>query len=138
MNAHFYVENILEEHVMPFALSIENNFILMQDNARRHVARELLDYLRFVNIPTIDWVPPVRCTKTYTHTDRLVDSKDLAADAFAEYSSSVYADNPFTYNTSKVDETLFQHLLDINETIKTDFITQEDYKLAIKKLNQKD
>lgn len=57
MNAHFYVENILEEHVIPFAPFVRDTFIFMQDNARPHVAREVLDYLRFVNIPIMDWPP---------------------------------------------------------------------------------
>lgn len=57
MNADFYVENILEEHVMPFAPFVGDNFIFMQDNARPHVARQVMDYLQFVNIEAMGWPP---------------------------------------------------------------------------------
>ncbi|ENN80289.1 hypothetical protein YQE_03282, partial [Dendroctonus ponderosae] len=58
MNSHFSLENVLEEHVMPFAPFIGNNFLFIQD-ARPHVAREVevLNYLRSVNIPTMNWPP---------------------------------------------------------------------------------
>lgn len=55
MNAHFYVKNIVEEHVMPFAPFAGDNSIFIQHNARPHVAKEVLEYFRFANILTMDW-----------------------------------------------------------------------------------
>lgn len=52
MSAHFYAENIVEEGMMRF---VENNFIFMQDNLRSHVTKEVLDYLRFVITPNLNW-----------------------------------------------------------------------------------
>lgn len=37
-NADYYLENIVVEHVMPFALFVGCYFILMQDNARSDTA----------------------------------------------------------------------------------------------------
>lgn len=37
--------------VMPFAPFVGDNFIFMQDIARPHVARDVLDYPRFVDWP---------------------------------------------------------------------------------------
>lgn len=55
LTAHRYIEEILAEHVVPFAGFIGDNFLFMQDNARPHTARITMDYLRSVNIPVMDW-----------------------------------------------------------------------------------
>lgn len=39
MNADYYLENIIVEHVMPFVPFLGPNCLFMQDNARPHVAR---------------------------------------------------------------------------------------------------
>lgn len=52
-----YITDILSEHVVPFAPYIGNDFYLMHDNARPHVARIVNDYLREVDIETLDWPP---------------------------------------------------------------------------------
>lgn len=57
MNAQFYLENIIQDHVMPFAPFIGDHFIFMQDNARPHIARPVLDYLHEINIQVMDWPP---------------------------------------------------------------------------------
>ncbi|XP_072376142.1 uncharacterized protein [Diabrotica undecimpunctata] len=48
LNAHRYITEILDEHVMPFAGFIGENFIFMQENARPHVAA----------VVVVLWVPP--------------------------------------------------------------------------------
>lgn len=50
-----YVENILTDHVVPFAPLIGENFVLMQDNARPHTGRCVREFLEEVNIQTMDW-----------------------------------------------------------------------------------
>lgn len=55
MNAEFYVENILQEHVMPYAPFIGPDFVFMQDNARPHVARVCIEYLNEVRIEVMNW-----------------------------------------------------------------------------------
>ena len=48
MNADKYIRNILEEHVVPFAPYIGENFIFMDDNAKPHRARFVQEYLEVV------------------------------------------------------------------------------------------
>ncbi|EFN77123.1 Transposable element Tcb2 transposase, partial [Harpegnathos saltator] len=50
MNTDVYVEEVLIPHVIPYAPLIEETFIFMQDNARPHVARRVLDFCREVGI----------------------------------------------------------------------------------------
>lgn len=50
-----YIEEILQEAVVPFAPFIGDNFVLMQDNARPHVARIVRHYLEDVGITTMNW-----------------------------------------------------------------------------------
>lgn len=57
LTAQRYVEDILEEHVVPFAPFIGENFKLMHDNARPHSAVAVHDYLMEVGISSIDWPP---------------------------------------------------------------------------------
>lgn len=55
VNAENYILDILEPHVMPYAGYIGENFQLMHDNARPHVARIVTGYLREVGIPVMQW-----------------------------------------------------------------------------------
>lgn len=55
MNADYYLEHIVVGHVMPFAPFVGPNFLLMQDNARPHVARPVIRYLNAVGIPFMEW-----------------------------------------------------------------------------------
>lgn len=57
LNARRYVLEIFEEHVVPFALFIGADFLLMHDNARPHVALDVIQYLNDVGITTLDWPP---------------------------------------------------------------------------------
>lgn len=57
LNSERYINDILSEHVIPFAPYIGNNFLLMHDNARPHVARVVREYLDVVNIQTLNWPP---------------------------------------------------------------------------------
>ena len=57
MNADRYIREILESHVIPFAPFIGENFMLMHDNARPHVARVVSNYLDGVEISRINWPP---------------------------------------------------------------------------------
>lgn len=50
-----YIQEILEEHVLPHALFIGDTFTLMQDNARPHTARCVDEYLSEVGIARMDW-----------------------------------------------------------------------------------
>lgn len=55
MTAVRYIDEIIEEHIVPYADQVGNNFILMQDNARPHTARVVTDFLREAGIRTLDW-----------------------------------------------------------------------------------
>jgi hypothetical protein len=53
LNAHRYIAQILEPHVVPFAPFVGSNFLFMQDNARPHVARVVTRYFEEVQIQKI-------------------------------------------------------------------------------------
>lgn len=55
LTADRYIRDVLQDHVVPFAPHIGANFLLMQDNARPHVARCVTDFLNQVEIPTMNW-----------------------------------------------------------------------------------
>lgn len=55
LTADRYIRDILQDHVVPFAPYIGENFTLMQDNARPHVARCVTDFLNEVGITTMNW-----------------------------------------------------------------------------------
>lgn len=57
LNARRYILEIIEEHVVPFAPFIGPDFLLMHDNARPHVAADVVQYLDEVRITTLDWPP---------------------------------------------------------------------------------
>lgn len=55
LNAHMYIEEILQEAVIPFGPFIGEEFILMQDNARPHVANVVNEFLDEVGIRRLEW-----------------------------------------------------------------------------------
>lgn len=55
VNAQRYVEEVLQDHVVPFAPFIGENFRLMHDNARCHTARSVTQYLDEVGIQVLPW-----------------------------------------------------------------------------------
>jgi transposase len=55
LNAERYVNEILGEYVIPHRGLIGENFVLMHDNARPHVARVVHQYLDNENIERMDW-----------------------------------------------------------------------------------
>lgn len=57
LNAHRVIEEILQEAVIPFAPLIEEEFILMQDNATPHVAHVVNEFLDEVGIRRLEWPP---------------------------------------------------------------------------------
>jgi len=50
MNSYIYIEEIIILYVVPNRKFIGDNFLLMQDNARSHVARIVINFLNDVNI----------------------------------------------------------------------------------------
>lgn len=55
MNARVYITEVLEQYVMPFAPFIGEEFLLMHDNARPHVANEVQVYLNEIGVRTLRW-----------------------------------------------------------------------------------
>lgn len=55
LTAQRYVEDILEDHVRPMAWHLGENFQLMQDNARPHVAATTRAYIQDVGIVAMEW-----------------------------------------------------------------------------------
>lgn len=55
LNAHRYIDEILQNAVVPYSHFIGDGFILMQDNARPHVARIVNEYLDEVDIERMVW-----------------------------------------------------------------------------------
>ena len=55
LNAVSYVSDILEDHLMPFAPFIGENFLLLHDNARPHTARVVNEYLNEAGISLLNF-----------------------------------------------------------------------------------
>lgn len=55
LNAQRYVEDILQEAVVPFSHFVGDGFVLMHDNARPHTARVVTEYLDEVGIRRLHW-----------------------------------------------------------------------------------
>lgn len=55
LNGTRYVEEIVEEHVMPYMPFIGPDALLMQDNATPHKARCVIEYLNTAEIGTMEW-----------------------------------------------------------------------------------
>lgn len=55
LNAAEYINTVLEEHVVPAAFGVGEDFLFMQDNARPHVAVATMNFLREVGIEVMDW-----------------------------------------------------------------------------------
>ena len=55
LTAQRYIDIVLQPVVVPFVR--QHNVIFQQDNARCHVARRAMDYLRQNNVDTLPWPP---------------------------------------------------------------------------------
>jgi hypothetical protein len=55
LNAMNYIENILEDHVVPAAYGVGQNFIRMQDNAKPHIAGITRNFLQDRGIKVMEW-----------------------------------------------------------------------------------
>jgi hypothetical protein len=55
LNAMNYIENILEDHMVPAAYGVGQNFILMQDNAKPHTAGITRKFLQERGIQVMEW-----------------------------------------------------------------------------------
>jgi hypothetical protein len=91
MTANRYTRDILEPHVVPFALFIGNDSILMRDNARPHIAQIVNEYLDTVEkkkSPDLNpiehvWVMVGRRVKVRTPAP--ADLRDLSAAVIQEW-----------------------------------------------------
>ena len=50
-----YRDDIVDPIIRPFAGAIGDDFVLMHDNARPHVARVVQDYMEEAGIEVMDW-----------------------------------------------------------------------------------
>lgn len=105
LTSHRYITDILETHVVPYSGFIGENFILMHDNARPHVAIRVHQYLTEVAIRTMDW--PAR-------------SPDLnpIEHMWDKLKRAVYARNPVPTTVPELREAITQEW----ENIPQDFI----------------
>jgi hypothetical protein len=56
VNVDRYIRDILEPYdIVPFAPFIKDEFVLMQDNAKSHVANVVRTDLNQVNVATMNW-----------------------------------------------------------------------------------
>lgn len=55
VTAAIYIRDILLDYVVPFAPFVGDGFLLQQDNARPHVARETRAFLEEAGITTLEW-----------------------------------------------------------------------------------
>ena len=50
LNAHRYLEEVVRPHVLPFVRGQRRKMTFQQDNARQHVARLIMNFLRHENV----------------------------------------------------------------------------------------
>ena len=55
LRADMYINECLADHVVPFGQFAGDNFVLMHDNARPHIAHAVGDYLQEVGIHVFPW-----------------------------------------------------------------------------------
>jgi hypothetical protein len=55
LTAARYVEEILADHVMPYAGFVGDQFMLMHDNAKPHTARITREYLAELGLRVLEW-----------------------------------------------------------------------------------
>ncbi|EFN73729.1 Transposable element Tcb2 transposase, partial [Camponotus floridanus] len=55
MDSYIYIEDIIIPYIVPYKEFIGENFLLMQDNARPHVARVVTNFLNEINIERMVW-----------------------------------------------------------------------------------
>ncbi|GJQ65124.1 hypothetical protein Trydic_g7268 [Trypoxylus dichotomus] len=55
LNTHRYIEEVLQDHVVPFALIRGPDFLLIQENARPNAATVVDEVLNDVDIHRLDW-----------------------------------------------------------------------------------
>lgn len=55
LNARQYIDQVLDNHVLPMAAEIGDGFVLMQDNARPHTAEVTRTFLQNHRIQVMDW-----------------------------------------------------------------------------------
>ena len=57
LTAERYVEEVVQNHNLPFAHEIGPDFVLMQDGARAHTSRVTTRFLEDSRIQMMDWPP---------------------------------------------------------------------------------
>ncbi|KAJ4429228.1 hypothetical protein ANN_26231 [Periplaneta americana] len=55
LTADRYINECLADHIVPFGQFVGDNFVLMHDNARPHIAHAVGDYLQEVGIHVLPW-----------------------------------------------------------------------------------
>ena len=55
LNAHRYLEEVVRPHVLPFVRGQRRNMTFQPDNARPHVARLIMNFLRHENVLVMAW-----------------------------------------------------------------------------------
>ena len=55
LNSRRYITDILQPHVIQYAGAIGDEFVLMQDNARPHVSRDVQGFLANEGVEVMEW-----------------------------------------------------------------------------------
>ena len=55
LNAQRYLKEVVRPHVLPFVHGQRRNMTFQQDNARPHVARLIMNFLRHENVLEMAW-----------------------------------------------------------------------------------
>lgn len=105
-----YIQEILEEHVVTFAPFVGDDFVLMHDNARPHVARCVMEYLNEVGISQMEWpalspdMNPIE--HIWDYLKRKVHDRPVAPNSLAELRSALIEE------WELIPQTLIQHLIE--------------------------
>lgn len=110
LTAARYIQEILEEHVVTFAPFVGDDFVLMHDNARPHVARCVMEYLNEVGISQMEWpalspdMNPIE--HIWDYLKRKVHDRPVAPNSLAELRSALIEE------WELIPQTLIQHLIE--------------------------
>jgi transposase len=110
LTAQRYIEEVLANHVVPFAPFIGDNFMLMQDNARPHSAMCVTQYLEEVGINKLNWPACSPDANPIEHVwdmlGRRIRSREVAPTTIAELRAALQEE------WQNIPQNVIRHLID--------------------------
>jgi len=91
LNAHRYVEEILQPVVLPYRAAVGDNFVLMHDNARPHTARTVQTFLEENAVEVLPWPAQSPDLNPIEHAWDMLQRRVLREDGHFENHDELFA-----------------------------------------------